>query len=188
MDELSFESRDEWREWLIRNHETCDELWLVYYKKHTKKPSVSYNDAVEEALCFGWIDSIIKSIDNEQYKQKYTPRRKNSVWSKVNKARIEKMIKEGKMTIYGLKKVEEAKKNGQWDKAYGSREKPEMPLEFKQALEMDITAFSNFSNFSNSNQTTYLSWYLSAKRPETKEKRLKQIIQWARENKKPGMM
>ncbi|MDF1548600.1 MAG: YdeI/OmpD-associated family protein [Bacteroidales bacterium] len=188
MEELLFKNRMEWRDWLSENHNTCDGVWLIYFKKHTKKASVGYNDAVEEALCFGWIDSIVKTIDNEQYKQKYTPRRKNSIWSKLNKSRVEKMIQQGQMTEHGLLKIEEAKKNGQWDKAYGSREKPKIPKEFLDALEKDKTAYANFMNFANSHQTTYLYWYLSAKRPETKAKRLSQIVEFARKNEKPGMM
>ena len=188
MEELAFKNRLEWRNWLAENHDSCDGIWLVYFKKHTQKESVNYNDAVEEALCFGWIDSIVKTIDNERYKQKYSPRRKNSIWSKINKSRVEKMISQGLMTEHGLKKIEEAKKNGQWDKAYGSREKPEMPEELKFALEKDKTALTNFMNFANSHQSTYLHWYISAKRPETKAKRLKQIIEFAKQNKKPGMM
>lgn len=188
MEELIFETRTDWRQWLAANHSISEGIWMVYYKKHTKRACVSYNDAVEEALCYGWIDSIVKTVDNEKYKQKYSPRRKNSVWSKVNKARVEKMIKEGLMTPFGLRKIEEAKKNGQWDKAYGTRKMPEMPSEFKQALEKDLKAYTNFMNFAKSYQSNYLHWYISAKRPETKEKRLQIIIERSRENKKPGLM
>jgi len=188
VEELFFKNRDEWRKWLTQNHDANDGVWLIYYKKHTGKESVSYNDAVEEALCFGWIDSVIKSIDNERYKQKYTPRRKNSIWSKLNKSRVEKMMEQGLMTEYGLKKIDEAKKNGLWNKAYGSREKPEIPQELLDALEKDKIAKENFMNFANSHQTTYLYWYLSAKRPETRAKRLAQIVEFAHKNQKPGMM
>jgi uncharacterized protein YdeI (YjbR/CyaY-like superfamily) len=188
MEELIFETRTDWRQWLAENHDKTEGIWMVYYKKHTKKMCVSYNDAVEEALCYGWIDSIVKTVDSEKYKQKYTPRRKNSVWSKVNKSRVEKMIKAGMMTPFGLTKIEEAKQNGQWDKAYGARKMPKIPSEFKKALEKDIEAYTNFMNFAKSYQSSYLHWYLNAKRPETKEKRLKEIIQRSRENKKPGMV
>lgn len=188
MEEILFETRMDWRQWLAENHDSYDGIWMVYYKKHTKKVCVSYNDAVEEALCYGWIDSIVKTIDNETYKQKYSPRRKKSIWSKLNKSRVEKMINEGFMTPYGMVKIEEAKLNGQWDKAYGTRQMPEMPIEFKNAIEKDLVAFTNFMNFAKGYQRDYLNWYITAKRTETKEKRLKRIIELARENKKPGMI
>ena len=98
LERLSFKNRDEWRNWLKDYHNIAKGIWLIYYKKHTKKPSVYYNDAVEEALCFGWIDSLVKRIDDERYMQKYTPRNPNSSWSELNKQRVEKMIAEGKMT------------------------------------------------------------------------------------------
>ncbi|NJO89420.1 MAG: YdeI/OmpD-associated family protein [Chloroflexia bacterium] len=98
------------------------------------------------------------------------------------------MIKAGLMTPFGLEKTEEAKKNGQWDKAYGTGKMPEMPAEFKQALEKDIEAYSNFMNFAKSYQRNYLNWYISAKQPATKEKRLIQIVEWSKQNKKQGMM
>ncbi len=188
MDELIFETRIDWRQWLAENHDNSEGVWMVYYKKHTKKRCVSYNDAVEEALCFGWIDSIVKTVDNEKYKQKYSPRRKNSIWSKLNKSRVDKMIKAGLMTPFGLAKMEEAKKNGQWDKAYETSKMPKMPKEFKQALEKDIEAYTNFMNFAKGYQRDYLIWYISAKRQETKEKRLIQIIERSKQNKKPGML
>jgi len=92
MERLSFRNRNEWRKWLKDYHNIAKGIWLVYYKKHIKKPSVYYNDAVEEALCFGWIDSMVKRIDDERYMQKYTPRNANSSWSASNKQRVEKII------------------------------------------------------------------------------------------------
>jgi len=186
--EMFFASRQEWRNWLQLNHQESYGIWLIYFKKHTKRESLSYNDAVEEALCFGWIDSVVKSIDNETYKQKYTPRRKNSIWSNVNKARVEKMINEGKMTNFGLAKVEEAKKNGEWEKAYGTRVKPELPEDLKAELQNNELAWQNFNKFAASYQTNYIYWLNAAKRPETREKRLKQIVNLASENRKPGII
>jgi len=185
---ILFQNRNEWRNWLEKNHDKYKGVWLIYYKKHTKKESVTYNDGVEEALCFGWIDSIVKTVDNERYTQKYTPRRKNSIWSKINKDRVEKMIKEGKMTIFGMAKVEEAKKNGEWDKAYGMRIKPELPDDLKTELQKNELAWKNFSNFADSYQTTYIYWLNSAKRLETREKRINEIVKLSLENKKPGTL
>ena len=118
METLFCKTRDEWRKWLINNHLSEKEIWLIYYKKHTKKATVKYNEAVEEALCFGWIDSTIKRIDENTYMQKYTPRNAKSKWSLVNKNRIKKLIKENKMTDVGLELVAIAKKNGEWEKEY----------------------------------------------------------------------
>jgi uncharacterized protein YdeI (YjbR/CyaY-like superfamily) len=186
--EFFFKNRSEWRQWLEQNHSKSDGIWVVYFKKHTKKESLSYNEGVEEALCFGWIDSIVKSIDSERYKQKYTPRRNGSVWSDVNRKRVEKMIKEGKMTHAGLKPIEEAKKNGQWEKAYGARIRPEMPEDLLVALQANKIALENFTKFAQSHQTTYIYWLNSAKRTETRNKRIAQIINFSEKNKKPGMM
>ncbi len=183
-----FKNRQEWRKWLEKNHDKNDGIWVVYYKKHTKKESLSYNEAVEEALCFGWIDSQIKSVDSECYKQKYTPRRKDSVWSLVNKKRVEKMIKEGKMTEYGLKLIEEAKKNGKWDMAYGSRVQQEVPEDLIKALKKKKKAYENFMKFAPSHQTTYIYWLNSAKREETRKKRIEKIIEFSEKNTKPGML
>ncbi|OGK25341.1 hypothetical protein A3C25_06180 [Candidatus Roizmanbacteria bacterium RIFCSPHIGHO2_02_FULL_38_11] len=99
---LYIKNREEWRRWLEKNHKKEPEIWLVYYKKHTKKSSIPYNDAVEEALCFGWIDSTVKGIDGEKYAQRFSPRKPKSNWSEPNKERIERLIKEGKMTPAGL--------------------------------------------------------------------------------------
>jgi len=99
---LYLKNRDEWRRWLEKNHKREPEIWLIYYKKHTKKSSIPYNDAVEEALCFGWIDSTVKGIDGEKYAQRFSPRKPKSNWSEPNKERIERLIKEGKMTPAGL--------------------------------------------------------------------------------------
>ncbi|MCK4673300.1 hypothetical protein KAT67_04885, partial [candidate division WOR-3 bacterium] len=101
-------NRDDWHAWLKKNHATKKEIWLVYYKKHTGKPRIPYNDAVEEALCYGWIDSIVKRLNNEKYAQKYTPRRAKSIWSRLNIERAKKMISQGKMTKTGLALFKEA--------------------------------------------------------------------------------
>jgi len=186
--EILFTNREEWRNWLEKNHNKSKGIWMVYYKKHTLKESVNYNDAVEEALCFGWIDSIIKTIDNERYKQKYTSRRKNSVWSKLNKERVTKMIKEGKMTNFGLIKIEEAKKNGAWEKAYSVGTKQELPEDLKTELKKNQIAWQNFQNFAESYQNMYIFWLNNAKRAETREKRIKEIVKRVSENLKLGMV
>jgi len=110
-------TRAAWRKWLEKNHASKREIWLRLYKKHVKKPCVAYDHAVEEALCFGWIDGILKRIDDEQHVIRFSPRRKNSVWSDSNRKRVNRMTRQGKMTEAGLAAVREAKKNGRWQQA-----------------------------------------------------------------------
>src|SRR5271157_3025485 len=116
MKQLCVPSRAQWRTWLAGNHDKEERgIWLVFYKRGAGRPSVAYEESVEEALCFGWIDSIIKRIDDDRYCRKFTPRRGDSRWSNTNKKRVEKLIKEGRMTQFGLAKIEAAKRSGNWD-------------------------------------------------------------------------
>jgi len=188
METLYCKNRDDWRVWLEKNHFSTSEIWLIYYKKHTKKETVSYNEAVEEALCFGWIDSLVKSIDTQTYMQKYTPRRKNSIWSELNKTRVQKMISEGKMTQAGYDQIEIAKKNGQWEKAYSSKTEFEMPKELLKALKANPIAFKNFYNFPPSGQNNYIGWIISAKREDTIKRRIAFVVERSKKNLKPGMI
>jgi uncharacterized protein YdeI (YjbR/CyaY-like superfamily) len=137
---LLFNDRNEWRSWLEKNHRNTKEVWLLHYKKQSKKQTLNHIDAVEEALCFGWIDSKLKKIDQERYILKYSPRKQKSVWSKINKENAEKMIASGKMTQAGLEKIEEAKKHGLWDTAYTNKLRERIPLDLKKALLADSTA------------------------------------------------
>jgi uncharacterized protein YdeI (YjbR/CyaY-like superfamily) len=185
---LYVKDRNEWRTWLEKNYSTETEIWLIYYKKHSDKPRIPYDDAVEEALCFGWIDSLVKTIDDEMYMQKYTPRKKNSVWSELNVKRCEKMIKTGKMTDAGLNLIEQAKKNGKWQLAYSSKKTYEMDKAFESALKKNKIVWENFNNFAPSYRNNYLAWVASAKREETKNKRIEEVVKRAALNLKPGMM
>jgi len=187
-DQLYVKSREEWREWLKKNYNKRNEIWLIYYKKHTGKPRIPYDDAVEEALCYGWIDSTVKRIDEEIFIQKFTPRNKNSVWSKLNKQRVEKMIKAGRMRKAGLERVDDAKKNGEWDAAYATKDAVEMPQELERALNKNKKAKENFDNFAPSYRRNYIGWVSSAKRQETIDRRIKEVVKRAEKNIKPGMM
>ena len=181
-------SRSDWRDWLQANNTSKQEIWLIYYKKHTGKPRIPYNDAVEEALCFGWIDSTVKRVDEETYVQKFTPRKSRSLWSVLNKERAEKMIQTGLMTPTGLEKIKEAKKNGRWEEAYTSKMKVEIPVDLSKALKSDQKANRNFMNFANSYQNLYINWINDAKKVETRQRRIKEVIKRASKNQKPGMM
>lgn len=185
---LYVKDRIEWRNWLEKNHESEKEIWLIYYKKHSGKQRIPYDDAVEEALCFGWIDSLVKTIDDEKYMQKYTPRKKNSVWSKHNVIRCEKMIKERKMTTIGLEHIRQAKKNGKWQEACISKKQHELPKDLKLALKKDKSAWENFNRFAPSYKKNYIEWVLSAKKQETINKRIQEIVKRSRLNQKPGML
>ena len=184
-----FKSRDEFRKWLEKNHAKQSELWLLFYKVHTNKKSVRYNEAVEEAICFGWIDGIVKRIDDKRHAQRFTPRNPKSIWSNVNKERAKRMIAEGKMTDAGLQKIKEAKKNGWWQNAYTtSRGDYEMPEEMKKVLMSDKEAWKNFQNLGKSYQNTYIFWVNYAKLEETKKKRIQLVLERAKQNQPPGML
>ncbi|MDY6958805.1 MAG: YdeI/OmpD-associated family protein [Halobacteriota archaeon] len=177
--------RDEWRSWLAGHHETEDEIWLIYYKKHTGKPRIPYDDAVEEAICFGWIDGTVKKIDEEQYAQRYTPRKKRSVWSDLNKSRARKMIESGKMTSAGLEKLGDHLKE---ESSSPKVEELTIPLDLKDALISDPQAWENFSNFAPSYRRDYIGWILAAKREDTRQRRISAVVKRSKDNIKPGMM
>jgi uncharacterized protein YdeI (YjbR/CyaY-like superfamily) len=182
-------TRDDWRAWLKKNHKTQKEVWLIYYKKHTGKPGIPYDDAVEEALCFGWIDSTIKRLDDKKYARKFTPRSLKSRWSESNIKRAQKMIKAGRMTKAGLALYQEIEKNAeQILKAKQRKKKLVIPLELQKALASNKRALKNFNSFAPSYRKIYIGWITDAKRKETREKRIKQVVKWSEENKKPGMM
>lgn len=181
-------NRAEWRKWLTNNHKSADEIWVIYYKKHTNKPRIPYDDAVEEALCFGWIDSTVKRIDDEKYCQRFTPRNEKSEWSKLNKKRVSKLIKSGLMTEYGLIKINAAKKNGMWNKTRITDKDLIMPDEFKIALEKDKSAKDFFYNLTPSHKKRFIAWIVSAKMADTKNRRIQKSIELLSKNEKLGMV
>ncbi|NIO38118.1 hypothetical protein GTO27_10515 [Candidatus Bathyarchaeota archaeon] len=187
VDELYVVNRDDWREWLRKNHETEKEVWLIYYKKHTGRPSIPYGDSVEEALCFGWIDSTIKRIDDEMYTRKFTPRKAKSRWSEANKRRARKMKKEGKMAEAGSVKIREAERSGEWFRTPSVREELVIPPYMKAALAKNRKALGNFNNLAKSYKRQYVGWIKSAKREETRERRLAEAIRLLEKNEKLGM-
>jgi len=188
-DAFCFANRDEWRDWLFQNHTISNEIWIVYHKKKSRFKSITYNEAVEEALCFGWIDSTVRTIDEERYMQKFTPRKKKSVWANTNKERVKKMIDIGKMTEFGMAKVEEAKANGNWEKSYGSAAKnKDIPKDLMEALSSNKIAYTNFMNFAPSYQRTYVFWIQFSKKEETRKRRIQKVVEFAEQNIKPGML
>lgn len=182
-------TRSQWRKWLEKNHTTSPGIWLIYYKTKTGKRKFSYDEAVEEALCFGWIDSLPRKLDNERSMLKYTPRKSKSVWSKLNKERVERLIANKQMTAAGIAVIELAKKNGSWDTLNNSdfhADNNSLPPELEKALKKNKTALANFNNFAPGFRKQFLSWIDSAKQPVTREARIKQTVLMAIANKKPG--
>ncbi|MGK7948428.1 MAG: YdeI family protein [Xenococcaceae cyanobacterium] len=192
-------NRQEWREWLKENYHASTGVWLVYYKVKTGKPSIRYSEAVKEALCFGWIDSKVKSLDEERYQQIFTPRKPKSVWSKVlrrkttepawtssklNKQYVTELIEKGLMTEAGLQKIEIAKQDGSWN-SLDAVEALIVPPDLKQALEANKTANRYFEQFNNSAQKNILFWIESAKRSQTRAKRIEQTVIATAQNQKP---
>ena len=188
MKTVEAKNRAEWRSWLAANHDKEMEAWLVYYKKGTRVTGIDYESSVEEALCYGWIDSIIKKIDETKYARKFTPRKDNSKWSPSNKKRVEKLLKEGLMTEYGLQKIAIAKQSGMWD-APDQRPKLtfEMSAEFAEALRKNKWAQETFNNLTPTYQKQYLGWIEVAKRPETRKKRIEESIRLLTEGQKLGL-
>ena len=187
MDEMYFKTSSEWRTWLAGNHDKSSGIWLVFYKKVSGKPSLSYETAIEEALCYGWVDSIIRKIDEEKYVRKFTPRRNNSKWSESNKKRVARLINQNRMAEPGLHKVDIAKQNGMWEKPDRPQISFELPKEFKSALDKNHKAKQNFDAMASSYQKHYIAWIAVAKKPETKTNRLREAIQLFEKNKKLGL-
>lgn len=180
------QDRRAWRKWLEKNHASAKGVWLEYFKKSSGKPSVTVEEAVEEALCFGWIDSKMKPIDAERFRQVFTPRKTKSIWSKINKARVAKLIKAGLMTPAGLERVKASKRDGSWNRL-DAVEALVMPEDFRTALRANPTAEKNFTAFNDSAKKIILWWIVSAKRPETREKRIRETVALAEKNVKAGL-
>jgi uncharacterized protein YdeI (YjbR/CyaY-like superfamily) len=181
-----FKDRTKWREWLRKHHDRKSEVWLLIYKKSAGNVGVPYEEAVEEAICFGWIDGKLRRIDDKCHAIRFTPRRKGCIWSESNRKRAEKMVREHKMTKPGLERITEAKKGGQWAAAYAPRTVPRIPEGLKSALRTNTTASRNFGAFANSHKSAYVHWVLDAKKEETRARRIKEVVARAAANKRPG--
>jgi uncharacterized protein YdeI (YjbR/CyaY-like superfamily) len=179
-------SRKAWRAWLTQNHEHRDEVWLVFYKRHTGKPTLSYNDAVEEAICFGWIDGVKQRIDAERYMHRFTPRMKDSNWSDSNKKRVERMAKAELMMPAGERAVQRAEISGTW-KVLAPQVDFEMPPELEARLNRNVKAKAAFEALAPSYQRQYVGWIASAKREDTRKKRVAEAIKLLSRGEKLGM-
>ena len=176
--------RSQWRAWLSQNHQTTIGVWLVYYKVKSGQPSIRYGEAVKEALCFGWIDSKVNSLDSDRYMQIFTPRKPKSVWSKLNKQYIVELLEQGLMTEAGLAKIEAAKQDGSWI-SLDAVEALIIPLELEIAFQSNAAANTYFAALNNSSKKQILAWIASAKRPETRAQRIERTIESAAQQQNP---
>ena len=186
-EELYFTNRRDWRSWLEKNHEIKKEVWLIFYKKHTGKPNITYDEAVEEAICFGWIDAVMKSIDDEKFARKFTRRKPDSNWAESNRKRAQKMITQGKMTKAGLDLINQAKLRGQWNRNSEPKKEFSVPEYIKHAVASNEKALISFNKLAPSYRRQYIGWVDSAKKEETRRKRLAEIIGLLERNEKMGM-
>lgn len=180
---LYVSTRSTWRAWLRKHHESAREIWLIYYKKNSGKPRIPYGDAVDEALCFGWIDSTVKSIDDSKYAQRFTPRKVKSPWSPANKERARRLIKAKKMTPAGL----HAFKAGVSSTSPPTQFK--IPPDIRAALKSNQTAWRHFRTFSRPYQRVRIGWIDgSRKRPQVFRQRLRYFLRMTEEGKQFGMV
>lgn len=188
MKKLYVPTRAQWRRWLLKNHDKeLEGVWLVYFKKGKGQASLEYEESVEEALCFGWIDSLIKRIDNDSYCRKFTPRQDASQWSDSNRKRVEKVISEGRMTEFGLAKVETAKRMGTWSLDSRSAVGTSIPIELARALRRNAKARKHFDALAPTYQKHFIGWIATAKKQETRARRLEEALALLAQGKKLGM-
>jgi uncharacterized protein YdeI (YjbR/CyaY-like superfamily) len=182
-----FESASQWRGWLSQ-HGDEDSIWLVIQKKGSSKLGIRYEEAVLEAVAHGWIDGKMRRLNDDEFIQRFTPRKKGSIWSWTNRKRAERLISEGRMAPEGLHKVKEAKENGRWDGATSSRRREvEAPDDLARALGRNDAARGNFESFPPSARYMYIHWINEAKRPETRERRIRTVVERSEGNLKPGI-
>jgi len=181
--QLHFSEREAWRAWLDEHHEAEREVWLIFYKAHTGISSICYEAAVEEALCFGWIDSIIKRLDEDRYLRKFTPRANTGHWSAINLKRTRHLIKNGRMTRAGLAKLQ----SGVQPSVPLTKRFLAVPVFLKRALAGNVKARENFTRLAPSYRRHFVAWVASAKKEETRKRRLREAIVLLEKNKKLGL-
>lgn len=180
----TFSTVKAWRAWLAKNHKYPQGICLRFYKKASGKKSITHDEALDEALCFGWIDGRADKYDDESWVQKFTPRRPRSMWSKRNREHVARLIEEKRMTPAGLKEVEAAKKDSRWSAAYDSPKNMEVPADFIRELKKDQKGYEFFKTLNKAN-TYAIAWRLqTAKKPETREKRMKALLEMLTQGKK----
>jgi uncharacterized protein YdeI (YjbR/CyaY-like superfamily) len=180
----TFSSAAEWRSWLARHHASSSGVWIRIYKKLSRKKTVTYAEALDEVLCFGWIDGQKDKYDAESFLQKFTPRRPKSAWSKRNREHVERLIKEKRMRAAGKREVDAAKKDGRWDSAYDSGSTMKVPEDFLKELKKDAKAYEFFKTLNKAN-IYGIAWRLqTAKKPETRARRMEKLLAMLSQRKK----
>lgn len=176
--------RFEWRKWLTENHLEENGVWLQIRKVKSRDTGILLREAVDEAICFGWIDGKMFSLDDEKYIIRMAPRRKDSMWSLINRNRAEELISDGLMTQAGMDAINEAKTNGRWDAAYSSKSEPEIPDDLRKALEDDQTAIRNFEKWPNNHKLQAVTWVTESKHEKTRTDRIEKIAELAKNGKR----
>ncbi len=182
-----FRTAADWRAWLEKNGEKEKKIVLAYYKKGTGKKSVTYQEALDEGLCFGWIDSTVNRLDDERYMQVWTKRNPKSIWSAANKARVKRLLAEGRMAEPGLASIRIAKRNGQWTKIEKIERNPEPPAELAALLQKDPAAQAYWQALPESQRKMYAYFVGEAKQAATRERRAKASFAWIRVGRRIGM-
>lgn len=174
---IEFKTTTAFETWLAKNHDSTNGLWLRIFKKDSGNKTISYAEALDVALCYGWIDGQKQAYDEQAWLQKFCPRRPKSIWSKVNIGHVERLIKEDRMRPAGLKAIEKAKADGRWDKAYDSSSKMTIPEDFLKELSKNKKAEAFFKGLNKTNLFSIGFRLQTAKKQETREKRMKEIIE-----------
>ncbi len=174
---LPFANKKKWADWLMKQHDKSAGVWMQIAKKDSGTPSVTYEEALDVALCYGWIDGQKKGFDERYWLQKFTPRGSRSIWSKINTEKAERLIASGEMKAMGLKAIEADKQDGRWDAAYASQRNISIPEDFQAALDKNEKAKAFFASLKSAERYSFLFRILSAKKPETRAKKIQQFVE-----------
>ena len=181
---LPFENKKKWADWLAKQHDKSTGVWLKLAKKNAGIPSITYEEALDVALCYGWIDGQKGSFDEQYWLQKFTPRGSKSIWSKINTEKAERLIASGHMKPAGLQAIEAAKQDGRWDAAYSSQKNSSIPEDFQAALDKNKKAKAFFAILKSAERYSFLFRVQTAKKAETRAKRIKQFVEMLERNEK----
>jgi uncharacterized protein YdeI (YjbR/CyaY-like superfamily) len=193
LEQLYFKSRESFRSWIEENHDKRTGFWMIFYKKHINIECIKYTEALEEALCFGWIDSLIKQIDDDRYVRKFTPRTNNAKWSELNKKIVTALINQGKMTEAGLKKIDIYIETGRvdWENKGLRKERDKKEIAVPDFILKELAenepALNNFNHLAPTYRQHYILWITQAKKEETIQSRLRESIELLIQNKKLGL-